>query len=176
MNDLVTQFMGSRDEFLAFARARLGDPELAADAVQESLLKALLKVGQLRRAEGAKAWFYRILRRTIIDLYRRRGAQERLRDQWQHEAAAGPDSAAERVVCACLKRLLPTLKLEYATLLRRLDLAEEDPKTVAASLGISANTLAVRRHRARQELRRQLEATCRACAQRGCQDCGCDEN
>lgn len=176
MNDLVAQFTASRAEFLAFARARLGDRELAADAVQESLLKALRKVGQLRRAEGAKAWFYRILRRTIIDLYRRRGAQEQAASQWRHELAARPDSAAERVVCACLERLLPALKPEHATLLRQLDLAGNDPKTVAAGLGIATNNLAVRRHRARQELRRQLEKICRACARRGCLDCDCDEN
>jgi RNA polymerase sigma-70 factor (ECF subfamily) len=34
---------------------RLGDPELAADAVQESLLKALKGADQLRDEENAKA-------------------------------------------------------------------------------------------------------------------------
>lgn len=39
------------NEFVRFARKPLGDPELAADAVQESLLKALNAADQLRDAE-----------------------------------------------------------------------------------------------------------------------------
>lgn len=74
MNNTETELLENVKEFVAFARRRLGDPELAADAVQESLLKALKAADQIRDEENARAWFYRILRRTIIDLYRRRDA------------------------------------------------------------------------------------------------------
>jgi RNA polymerase sigma-70 factor, ECF subfamily len=59
-------------EFVAFARQRVADPELAADVVQDSLLDAIKSVNQLQTNENIRAWFYRILRRTIIDLYRHR--------------------------------------------------------------------------------------------------------
>jgi RNA polymerase sigma-70 factor (ECF subfamily) len=75
--DKLTPLLKNVDEFTGFARKRLADPELAADAVQESLLKALKSGDQLRDEEIAKAWFYRILRRTTIDLYRRRDARDR---------------------------------------------------------------------------------------------------
>ena len=70
MNNIETVLLENLKEFLGFARKRLGDPELAADVVQDSLLKALKAADQIRDEESAKAWFYRILRRTIIDLYR----------------------------------------------------------------------------------------------------------
>src|SRR5581483_2148294 len=77
MKEIAEQLVGSLNEFLAFARGRLGEPELAADAVQESLLKALRNSGQVRDEESVKAWFYRILRRTIVDVYRSRGVHQR---------------------------------------------------------------------------------------------------
>ena len=41
MAAMGSQLLENVREFTSFARKRLGDPELAADAVQESLLKAL---------------------------------------------------------------------------------------------------------------------------------------
>ena len=58
--------------FVAFARRRVGDVHLAEDVVQESLLKALALAKKPTKEEDVMAWFYRILRRSIIDLYRRR--------------------------------------------------------------------------------------------------------
>jgi len=171
---IAEELVGSLNEFLAFARGRLGEPELAADAVQESLLKALRSSVQIRDEESVKAWFYRILRRTIIDLYRRRDVRHRALDTLQLEMDSPPTHEEERVTCACVNRLIPALKPEYAILVRRLDLNGENPEPVAASLGITRNNLTVRLHRARQQLRDRLEETCRVCATHGCLDCTCD--
>jgi RNA polymerase sigma-70 factor (ECF subfamily) len=162
------------NEFTGFARQRLADPELAADAVQESLLKALKASGTVRDAQSAKAWFYRILRRTIIDLYRRRDVQERAAARMERELDASPMADEERIACACLSRLIPTLKPQYATLVRRIDLDGEALEPVAASLGITTNNLKVRLHRARQQLKERVTQTCRLCAKHGCLDCTCD--
>lgn len=76
-------------------------------------------------------------------------------------------------VCECLHTLLPTLKPEYAEILRRADLEEEPLAAVASSLGITLNNATVRLHRARQALKRQLERSCGTCAVHGCLDCDC---
>jgi RNA polymerase sigma factor (sigma-70 family) len=175
MKDIAEQLVGNLNEFLAFARGRLGEPELAADAVQESLVKALKSAGQIRDEESVKAWFYRILRRTIIDLYRRQDAHQRAVENLQQELNAPLSDEEERTVCACVEKLMPGLKPEYSTLLRRLDLNGEEAAPVATSLGITKNNLTVRLHRARQQLRQRLEDTCRVCARHGCLDCTCDE-
>lgn len=174
MKEIAEELIGSLNEFLAFARGRLGEPELAADAVQESLLKALRGSDQIRNEESVKAWFYRILRRTIIDLYRRRDVHQRAVEGLREEVDSPPSTDEELALCACMGRLLPALKPEYATLLRRLDLNGEETGLVAASLGITKNNLTVRLHRARQQLRERLEETCKVCATHGCLDCTCD--
>ena len=173
MEKLESYLLENVKEFVGFARKRLGDPELAADAVQESLLKALKAADQIRDAENARAWFYRILRRTIIDLYRRRDSRDRALVELEHELNSPPDKEEERVVCACMERLLPGMTPQYAGLIRQLDLSQESPEAVAASLGISRNNLNLRLHRARQQLKRRLEENCRVCAKHGCLDCHC---
>lgn len=174
MKEIAEQLVGSLNEFLVFARGQLGEPELAADAVQESLLKALKSAGQIRNEESVKAWFYRILRRTIIDLYRRQDVQQCTAENLQQALNAPPSDEEERTVCACVEKLMLGLKPEYSTLLRRLDLNGEEAAPVATSLGITKNNLTVRLHRARKLLRQRLEDTCRICAKHGCLDCTCD--
>ncbi|HEX2244412.1 MAG TPA: sigma-70 family RNA polymerase sigma factor [Gammaproteobacteria bacterium] len=169
----LTSLLKNVDEFTGFARKRLGDPELAADAVQESLLKALKAADQIRDEENAKAWFYRILRRTIIDLYRRRDARDRALSGLERELTSLPDKEEEVVVCACMERLLPGMTTQYAGLIQKVDLNEEPPDSVAESLGISRSNLNVRLYRARQQLKRRLEENCRVCAKHGCLDCHC---
>lgn len=176
MASLESRLLENMHEFVGFARKRLGDPELAADAVQDSLLKALKAADQIRDDEKTKAWFYRILRCTIIDLYRRRDARDRALEEYQQELNSPPDNDEERVVCACMTRLLPTLTPQYASLVQKIDMNEETPEAVAAGLGISKNNLNVRLHRARRQLKHRIEETCRMCAKHGCLDCHCAQD
>ena len=173
MATIETQLLENVREFTAFARKRLRDPELAADVVQESLLKALRSSDQLRDKENAKAWFYRILRRTIIDLYRGRDVRERALEDLERELDGVQNGEEERVVCSCMEHLLTRMAAQYSELIRRIDLNEENSDLVAAELGISRNNLNVRLHRARQQLKSRLEENCRVCAKHGCLDCHC---
>ena len=175
MSQIEEQLLKQLDAFTAFVRARVSDPHLAADVVQDSLLKAVKSTHQLRDDESVMAWFYRILRHAIIDLYRRRSASQAALDRLGEELNAPPDAEEERTACACLESMIPMLKPEYAELIRRLDLREETAEAVAAALGLNANNLRVRHHRARQQLRERLEQTCRVCAKHGCLDCTCRE-
>lgn len=118
MKRIEEHLLKELDLFTAFARKRVGDPHLAADLVQESLLKAVKAADRIRDDESITAWFYRILRRTIIDLYRRRDAAQRAIDKLENELREAPDAAEERTACKCLESLLATLKPEYAALIR----------------------------------------------------------
>lgn len=156
------------DEFTAFARKRLGDPDLAVEAVQESFLKALSRSGQLLDEEKATAWFYRILRNAIVDLHRRRGTAP-LADEAE-PAAVAEDAAT---ACRCVARLVDELPAASARALRLVDLEGASIEAAAAAEGITPGNLKVRRHRAREQLRELVHATCRACAAHGCLDCTC---
>ncbi len=161
--------------FVAFVRSRIGDAHLAEDVVQESLVKALAALNQPAREEDIIAWFYRILRHAIIDLHRRRAVKQTALERLEQELDAPPDPEEQRVVCGCVKNLISTLKPDYAELVRRLDLENESPEQVGVALGMTANNLRVRHHRARQQLRERLEQTCRLCARHGCLDCTCHD-
>jgi RNA polymerase sigma-70 factor (ECF subfamily) len=170
---LATTLLANLGAFQAFARKRLHDEHLAADAVQESLLRALKAAPGLTDHANLLAWFYRILRNVLTDLYRRTGREKHKLAEFQQEAEAG-DTEGETFACACLRGLLPALKPEYADAIQRLDLQNEPPEQAAEALGISRNTLKVRLHRARRQLRSRLEQTCKTCATHGCLDCTCE--
>jgi RNA polymerase sigma factor (sigma-70 family) len=170
---LSTTLLANLGAFQAFARKRLRDDSMAADAVQESLLRALKAAPRLSHDENLLAWFYRILRNVLTDLHRRRAREDDKLHAFEREAAA-PDPETEAVACACLHGLLPALRPQYADVIQRLDLNEEAPESAAQALGVSRNLLKVRLHRARKQLRTRLEETCQACATHGCLDCSCD--
>lgn len=172
--DTAAILLENLDAFTGFARSRLGDAELARDAVQESLMKAIATEHQPSGADAVR-WFYRILRRTIIDLHRRRDARERALARFAEVSDAAADAEETRLLCACFQRLLPELPEQYGELIRRVDLAGESPTALATERGVTANALTVQLHRARRRLRELLEATCRVCATHGCLDCHCGE-
>ena len=173
----IATLLEGRERFLAFVRSKVGDPELAEDVLQEGLLKALRAAPEIRDEERLVAWFYRVLQNAVVDTYRRRGVERgRLTGLQGVDVEAEPgeaDAADEAALCECLRELVPVLRPEYGELIRALDLEGEAPEAAAARLGITANNLKVRRHRARQALRRRLEETCWVCAEHHCLDCVC---
>src|SRR5687768_16873811 len=106
MADTANILLENLETFTRFARAKLGDLELAHDAVQESLLKAI--EAERQPDEGQEIpWFYRILRRTIIDLYRRRDARQRAMARYEATLETPPDAEETKMLCACYEHLLP---------------------------------------------------------------------
>ena len=101
--------------------------------------------------------------------HRARAAEARKTEAFEKEliAVGGDRSPApdelQPTICACLERLPPALRLAYADLLRRIDLAGQSPEQVAQALQITQNNLTVRVHRARQALQTSLEQTCGLC-------------
>lgn len=172
MNEMILRNL---ETFVAFTRKRVGDPHLAEDLVQESLVKALGSGRKPVAGENTVAWFYRILRRTIIDLYRRRAARSRALDQFEQDLAESPSRSDARVLCACFRRLLPAVPEAYRELLERIDLQGEEPGIVAQELGLTRNNLTVRLYRARRYLRDALSTNCQACSMHGCLDCTCGD-
>ena len=161
--------------FVAFARRRVGDPQLAEDLVQDSLVKALAAERKPADNENSVAWFYRILRRSIIDLYRRTDARTRAMERFAQEFPETPKAGDERMLCQCFKRLLPSIPKQYRDALTEVDLEGKDIGEVAEQRGVTRNNLTVRLHRARRHLKEALVENCQACSQNGCLDCTCDE-
>jgi RNA polymerase sigma factor (sigma-70 family) len=161
--------------FLAFVRSRVKDSALAEDVLQAAYQKGLTKYRSLRKDERIVAWFYRILRNTIIDHYRSQGLETARRGH-EAEAEAIPEelnSQLEKSLCRCVEGLIPLLKPEYADAIREVELNEKSLKEFAREQGLSANNATVRLYRARQSLKKQLLNTCGTCAEHACLDCSC---
>lgn len=161
--------------FLAFLERRTGDRAGAEDILQSAYSRAVEKGVPAEDSAGAVNWFFAVLKNAITDHYRHRAVEARAIEKLTAESpseVADPELRDE--VCACFRRLLPTLHAEYAEILEKVDLGDRPVSEVAAELGITANNAGVRLHRARGALRKQLERTCGACATHGCLECSCN--
>ena len=180
LNDMIQQLLGHESAFRVFLRRRVGDETLAEDLLQQSIVRAVQSHHSVRNDESVVAWFYKIIRHTLIDYYRSKGADARRNEAFLQELTLSGDDKeppldeVKATVCTCLHRLLPKLRSNYAELIRRIDLEDESPKRVAEELKISQNNLTVRLHRARQALRASLEQSCGVCSTHGCLNCTCE--
>lgn len=175
MSRLEESLIQNLHTFTAFARSRVGNPHLAEDVIQESMVKALASAKQPAGDEDTITWFYRILRHSIIDLYRRDAARKNALEKFEQELSVKPSPDDEKVLCQCFKRLLPAIPENYRVLLQRIDLDGDESAHVASDLRLTRNNLTIRLHRARKHIREELTKNCRACAKHGCLDCTCGE-
>lgn len=165
-----------RREFLGYLRRRLGSLDEAEDALQDFSLKVIRAARSVDQEDKINAWLGQILRRTLIDHYRRRAVRHRTETAYAQELSISEDAPQPEVVdgpCGCLYAALPKLRPEHAEILRRADLEEEPRAHIAADLGLTVNTLNVRLHRARHALRLELERSCAGCGTGHIQGCAC---
>jgi RNA polymerase sigma-70 factor (ECF subfamily) len=79
-------------------------------------------------------------------------------------------------ICGCITELAATLKPEYESALRRIDIEGAAVQEFAAEAGITANNASVRVFRAREALRKQVKTSCGTCADHGCLECSCGKS
>lgn len=140
---------------------RLRSAGEAEDVVQSYALRALERVDQLRDLAAVHGWLRRIFETQLLDHCRRhsrRAACEVAFDPALHDSAVQADAAWSGDPAEEVARFLPGIKPQYADLIRRLDLHNEDRFKTASELGISVNNLTVRLHRARATLRQRIES------------------
>ncbi|MET0285556.1 MAG: sigma factor [Polyangiales bacterium] len=164
MSDVVA-LLAQREKFLAFLIGKVGDRALAEDLLQD----ALAPLDEADSLQNAEAWFYRVLRNAVIDRARREQTRVRALEAFAHELA--PEAPSNP--CQCVRALKDELKPSYREALERIDVAGVAVKDYAEEAGITANSAAVRVHRARHALRKSVTQTCGACASQGCTDCTC---
>ena len=173
--EAIAQLVNGHREFLAFLERRVESRAVAEDILQAAFTRGLERGGDVQN-EKVVAWFYRVLRNAVIDHYRQRSTTARAMEAWGREFpdVQEPEAELRQDICKCVSSLLETLKPEYREALRIVDLEEGKLKDLAQQSGITAENAAVRVHRARAALRRQIEQACGTCAVHGCLDCSCE--
>ena len=172
--EAIAQLVEGHRAFLAFLERRVESRAAAEDILQAAFTRGLER-GAGVQEEKVVAWFYRVLRNAVIDHYRHRSAAARAMETWGRDFPdiQEPESELRQEICQCVSGLLETLKPEYREALRIVDLEEGKLTDLAHQSGITAENAAVRVHRARKALRRQIEQACGTCAVHGCLDCSC---
>ncbi len=123
--DVLEVLVENHRRFLAFLERRVGSRVEAEDILQDAFVRSLDRGDTVRDPEAVIPWFYRLLRNAVIDHHRRRGAEDRALAYaagTADEAEPGADEALRDEVCACVAALVETLKPEYATAIKRVDL------------------------------------------------------
>lgn len=158
------------DKLYAFALRRVGgDSGLAEDLVQETLLAGLKGYANFAEQSAVETWLFSILRRKIIDYYRkkgRRGKEFTYEDyfsehgsikhlgDWRYDAEQLLQNREFlEAVNGCLQNLSEPLAEAFsASVMDGLDTEE-----ACRRLEITPTNLSVRLHRARLAVRRCLE-------------------
>ncbi|WP_263409070.1 sigma-70 family RNA polymerase sigma factor [Terriglobus tenax] len=172
---MLSPLLEQRKQFLSFVRRRVNDPALAEDILQAAYLRAMKHEGDFEGEESAVAWFYRVLRNAVIDQYRRHATENKALAYWgrEMEGETAPAPGIRDEICACLTKVVDGLTPNYASLLRAVDLGEQPLHAFAEEHHLSGGNAAVRAHRARAALRKELIKTCGSCSEHGCMDCTC---
>jgi RNA polymerase sigma-70 factor (ECF subfamily) len=177
---LIDSLAGERARFVRLARSRVATEADAEDVVQRAMMRAAERAAQIADASRARAWFYRILRRAIVDHHRQEPREREVADVTEvtAEAPDHPEPAADAggprgPTCRCAVRMLGQLRPAYAEAVRRVDFEEEDPRAVAGALGLSMANLYVRVHRGRRALRERVEGHCGVSSIGPCLECTC---
>lgn len=172
--EVTKRLVAEHRRFLAFLVKRVGSEDVAEEILQTAFVKAVAKGADLEREESAVAWFFRLLRNAVADHFRRAAAEGRRRERKARELSRADEKSLERAVCRCVGQLVPLLKPDYADLLRRAEIDGAPLAEIAREKGITANNVAVKLHRARKALKREVERVCGTCTEHGCSDCSCN--
>ena len=109
-----TVMVENQHEMLRYLTRRLGNRDEAADVLQNFYVKVLRRIGDVRDTEKLRGWMRRVLETTLIDYFRAQGKRRESETNYHDLETAGffgnDDEYLDVIVCACLYKLLPTLK------------------------------------------------------------------
>jgi RNA polymerase sigma-70 factor, ECF subfamily len=144
----------------AYARRRSPDADIAQDAVSETFLVAWRRLGDVPPGADALPWLYGVARRVISNQRRGNSRRADLSSRLARETQAVRDVDAgviseeeRRTVLAALGQL----REGDQEILRLSTWEELSHREIAQVVGCSEATVAVRLHRARNRLGKEIE-------------------
>ena len=138
-----------------------GDPQLASDVVQETLLRAWQRPGALTRGHTSpRAWLFTVARNLVID--NQRSARNRREIPYDETPPARGNPAADDRTDALLDSwlvadALAQLTLDHRTVIVHAFYGRRSVADIAAALGIPPGTVKSRLHYGLRALRLALQ-------------------
>jgi len=152
-------FRENSQALLGYLLRRTEDPEDASDALADVMLVVWRRLDDVPPGKDARLWLFGVARRVLANT--RRSAERRLRlgERLRQEVAGasvpGPDDEHETEAVRAAIRKLPERHREVLLLNAWEGLK---PREIAAVIGVIPATARNRLRRARNQLRRELEA------------------
>ena len=176
MDDTETEFEELHDAFrprILRYLGRLVSESEAEDLTQEVFVKVHQALPGFRGESKISTWLYRIATNTALDRLRNAARRESPEPEdaageedagvnlWTGESPPSPESqAAFQAMNECIREFILGLPENYRTVLVLGDLEGLQDREIAEVLGVSLQTAKVRLHRARERLKRELQARC----------------
>ena len=173
------------DYLYSFAYNRVSDEETAKDLVQETFLSALKARDGFKGEASEKTWLISILKRKIIDLYRKNAAHPQqsfeeseqykvayshyftelgfIKGEWNKTTAPKPWDVSEKNLIEqkefkhILTQCLSKLPKVWSSVFALKYLEEEESKNICKELEITSSNYWVIIHRAKLQMRECLE-------------------
>lgn len=166
----VEQALPFADQLYAAAMRLSKNPSDAADLVQETFLKAYQSFHQYEQGTNLKAWLYRILTNTYINIYRKKskeGFTQALDDlaEWQVGDAesltqtstrSAEAEAIDRMPASVVKDALYELPEDFRMAVYFADVEGFRYQEIADIMDTPLGTVMSRLHRGRRLLRERL--------------------
>lgn len=167
------------DQLYAAAMRMTRNPADAADLVQETFVKAFAAFGRFEQGTNVKAWLYRILTNTFINLYRKnqrnpyQGTIDDLED-WQMGGAVSATATVTRSAEAeaidhlpdsAVKDALQSIPEDFRLAVYLADVEGFAYQEIADIMKTPVGTVMSRLHRGRRMLRERLGSYARAGAE-----------
>jgi RNA polymerase sigma-70 factor (ECF subfamily) len=149
-----------RDRLWAVALRTMGDPEEAADALQDALVSALRATARARSSSGpayrgeaaVTTWLHRVVVNACIDRMRRRAARPTSPLPEEGVLPGAPDRIAARETTLVVADALRTLPVEQRAALVLVDMQGWSVADAATVLGVAPGTVKSRCSRGRARL------------------------
>ncbi|MEU0564177.1 RNA polymerase sigma factor SigM [Nonomuraea sp. NPDC005983] len=144
-----------RDRMWAVALRTLGDPDEAADAVQDAFVSAYRKAGTFRGEAAVTTWLHRIVVNACLDRMRRKSvrpvADDELIEAAERETPL-PDQTGEREVSMEVSAALKLLPTDQRAALVLVDMMGYSVEDAAQVLQVPSGTVKSRCARGRAKL------------------------
>lgn len=160
--------MPHREELFAGAMRMTRSPDDAHDLVQETLLRAYLAWERFEPGSNCRAWLFRILTNSFINIYRKRRRHQRFATECPADAVAAiygtsvhaandPESTLLTTSFSDeVRAALDTLAPDYRAVVELADLRGIRYREIAEKLDVPIGTVMSRLFRARRQLEAQL--------------------
>lgn len=149
--------------------ARLAGEAEAEDLTQSVMLKVSEGLPGFRGDSSLSTWIYRIATNAALDTLRRKaippstdsGLEGEDGDPLPEAQSASVETTAIREeMNACIREFIERLPETHKTVMVLSELEGFKNAEIATILGISLDTVKIRLHRAREKLRKELDAGC----------------